>query len=364
VLPGLVIAFIISSSRSSSAMLLGAGVAGVATVILVEVVKRLGRVEPGAAMGVVFSVLFALGVLLIEKASVRGVDLDADCVLHGQLETLALYDTVPPQVTMLAVMLIAATVFVTLFFKELRLAAFDPALATTQGFSATAMHYALMLFVAAATVASFEAVGSILVIAMLICPAATARLLTDRLLPQIVVSVVAAFLAANLGYFGASWIPSVLHAQGDVNAAGSITIAAGGLLVGALLFSPSHGVVARAVQRSRMRRSIAIDDLLASLFRREEATGAVSTAASSAAIGAALARGLAHRVSNGLELTDKGRELAKDVVRRHRLWESYLVERAGVSPDHVHETAERLEHLGVRPLEGPSLDPHGREIPR
>jgi manganese/zinc/iron transport system permease protein len=364
VLPGLVIAFIISSSRSSSAMLLGAGVAGVATVILVEVVKRLGRVEPGAAMGVVFSVLFALGVLLIEKASVRGVDLDADCVLHGQLETLALYDTVPPQVTMLAVMLIAATVFVTLFFKELRLAAFDPALATTQGFSATAMHYALMLFVAAATVASFEAVGSILVIAMLICPAATARLLTDRLLPQIVVSVVAAFLAANLGYFGASWVPSVLHAQGDVNAAGSITIAAGGLLVGALLFSPSHGVVARAVQRSRMRRSIAIDDLLASLFRREEATGAVSTAASSAAIGAALARGLAHRVSNGLELTDKGRELAKDVVRRHRLWESYLVERAGVSPDHVHETAERLEHLGVRPLEGPSLDPHGREIPR
>ncbi len=364
VLPGLVIAFIVSSSRSSAAMLLGAGVAGIATVVLVELVKRLGRVEPGAAMGVVFSVLFALGVLLIENASVRGVDLDADCVLHGQLETLALYDTVPPQVTTLAVMLLAAVVFVTLFFKELRIAAFDPALATTQGFSASAMHYALMLFVAAATVASFEAVGSILVIAMLICPAATARLLTDRLLPQIAVSVIAAFLAANLGYFGASWVPSVLGAAGDVNAAGSITIAAGALLILALLFSPSHGVVARGVQRARMRRSIAIDDLLASLFRREESESAMSSTIAGGAVGVALSRGLVQRVSNGLELTDRGRELAKDVVRRHRLWESYLVDRAGVSADHVHDTAERLEHLGVRPVDGPDVDPHGREIPR
>jgi hypothetical protein len=86
--------------------------------------------------------------------------------------------------------------------------------------------------------------------------------------------------------------------------------------------------------------------------------------APSGTVGVALARGLVQRVAQGLELTDRGRELAKDVVRRHRLWESYLVDRAGVSADHVHDTAERLEHLGVRPLEGPSLDPHGREIPR
>jgi len=88
VLPGLVIAFLVTSSRGSLAMFIGATVAGLATVVLVEAVKRLGRVESGAAMGVVFSVLFALGVLLIEVASARGVDLDADCVLHGQLETL------------------------------------------------------------------------------------------------------------------------------------------------------------------------------------------------------------------------------------------------------------------------------------
>jgi hypothetical protein len=113
-----------------------------------------------------------------------------------------------------------------------------------------------------------------------------------------------------------------------------------------------------------MRRSIALDDLLASLFRREESPLALADAAPSRPVDAAIARGLIRRVAHGLELTDFGRQRAKDVVRRHRLWESYLVDRAGVSADHVHDTAERLEHLGVRPLEGPSIDPHGRQIPR
>ncbi|MCR9077165.1 MAG: metal ABC transporter permease, partial [bacterium] len=95
VLPGLVIAFLIASTRSPLVMLTGATIAGVLTVVLIEFVKRFGRVEPGAAMGVVFSILFAVGVLLIEQAAVRHVDLDADCVLHGQLETLVWY--APPE---------------------------------------------------------------------------------------------------------------------------------------------------------------------------------------------------------------------------------------------------------------------------
>jgi manganese/zinc/iron transport system permease protein len=377
VLPGLVIAFILSESRSSLAMFLGAAIAGVATVVLVELVKKLGRVEPGAAMGVVFSVLFALGVLLIERAAVRHVDLDADCVLHGQLETLVWFgaperftdllssstlDAIPRQVTTLFVMLVAASVFIALFFKELRVAAFDPALATTLGFHSGAMHFALMLFVAGATVASFEAVGSILVIAMLICPAATARLLTDRLLPQIVASLLAATLASLTGYFGASWIPALFHAD-SVNAAGMITVASGAILVAAVFFSPSHGVLARIARRTSMRRRIAIDDLLAALFRREESGGAAPLASNPRIARIAARRALVARDPNGLSLTDAGRSAAREIVRRHRLWESYLVERAGLSPDHVHQTAERLEHLRVRPTDGPPNDPHGRPIP-
>jgi len=263
VLPGLVIAFLIASTRGPVVMFLGAAIAGVATVVLVELVKRLGRVEPGAAMGVVFSVLFALGVLLIERAAVRHVDLDAQCVLHGQLETLAWYgapdslsgllswstlDHVPRQVVVLLIMVVLAFAFMTLFFKELRIAAFDPDLATAQGMSATLMHYLLMIFVAAATVASFEAVGSILVIAMLVCPAATARLLTDRLLPQIVWSVVIAIVCGVGGYALASLVPAAFG-KDAVNAAGSMAVLAGVLLALAIVVSPSHGVIAKTLRR-------------------------------------------------------------------------------------------------------------------
>jgi len=263
VLPGLVIAFLVVSSRGPVVMFLGAAIAGVVTVALVELVKRLGRVEPGAAMGVVFSVLFALGVLLIERAAVRHVDLDAECVLHGQLETLAWYgapDTLsglmswstiehlPRQVVVLFFMVVLAFAFVTLFFKELRIAAFDPALATAQGFNASFMHAMLMVFVAAATVASFEAVGSILVIAMLVCPAATARLLTDRLRPQIVWSVIVAILSAVGGYGAATGIPA-LFGKDAVNAAGSMAVVSGILLTLAIVASPRHGVLAVALRR-------------------------------------------------------------------------------------------------------------------
>ncbi|MEQ8845275.1 MAG: metal ABC transporter permease [Phycisphaerales bacterium] len=387
VLPGLVIAFLITTSRSPAVMMLGAAAAGVATVVLVELVKKLGRVEPGAAMGVVFSVLFALGVLLIERAAVRHVDLDADCVLHGQLETLAWYgapesvgellrwstlSAVPMPIITLLLMCAIAGVFVVLFFKELRLAAFDPELATSQGFNATLMHYMLMVLVAGATVASFEAVGSILVIAMLICPAATARLLTDRLGSQIGVSLGIALLAGIGGYIAAAAVPD-LFGKEAVNAAGSVTVFSGLLLVAAIVASPRYGVISRLVRRRRLAVRVAIDDLLASMHRagesgtheldvsrlRQELVGRPSRAA----IARAVRRGLLDRTRTTVRLTDKGRVRAADVVRRHRLWEHYLVDRAGLAEDHVHAVAEQLEHFHAQPPTGPLHDPHGRIIP-
>lgn len=387
VLPGLVIAFLIASTRSPLVMFLGAAIAGVATVVLVELVKKLGRVEPGAAMGVVFSVLFALGVLLIEKASVRHVDLDASCVLYGQLETLVWYgapDTltgllrtstlgaVPREVWTLAIMVALAIAFVVVLFKELRIAAFDPALATTQGYSATLLHYLLMVFVAGATVASFEAVGSILVISMLVGPAATARLLTDRLRTQIVWSVVVALLTSVLGYVAASAIPA-LFGKEPVNAAGAMGVTSGVLLTLALVASPSHGLVVRVLRRRRLAMSVALDDLLAALYRAHEAgmerveTARVRSLVLARAPGGVLPRarrrGLVTMTDEHVALTEQGGERARDLVRRHRLWETYLVEEAGFAPDHVHDTAERLEHFGAGPERGARIDPHGREIP-
>jgi manganese/zinc/iron transport system permease protein len=399
VLPGLVIAFIVSQSKDPIAMFVGALAAGVATAALIEFVRRAGRVEPHAAMGVVFSVFFALGVLLIERTSTRGVDLDADCVLHGQLEnvawwaaptdpaaylTLAPYlvpaaDGGPPaQVWMLLVTLASAVVFVTVFFKELRLASFDPESASALGFSANLINYSLMVMVAAATVASFEAVGSILVIAMLICPALVARLFTDRMTTQLLASVVAAAVAVAFGYGGASAVPAWLGADFAVNAAGSIATALGVFVALACLFAPSHGVVAALLRRRALAARVAREDLLAALYRLREggSTGATiaqlvrpphTTDRFRAAASRLERSGMLLRRGEQFALTDRGIDAGASLIRRHRLVERYLVDVAGVRPDHVHPTAARLEHFEQidedAERDPAPTDPHGRPIP-
>ena len=388
VLPGLVIGFLLTGDRSPVTMLVGATGAGIITVLLVMLVRRLGRVEPGAAMGVVFSILFALGVLLIEQASARQIDLDADCVLYGQLETLAWYgapvewretlawatlEATPRQIWTLLIACVLSIGFTGVFFKELRIAAFDPGLAAALGFRPRLIELATTTLVAVATVASFEAVGSILVIAMLICPAATARLLTDRLSRQITWSVIIAVITATIGYRSATIVPGWFD-RDSVNAAGSMTLVSGGILTLAVFFAPVHGVIARGWRRRGLARQVAIDDLIASLWRAEEddsqAIPVPRHARSGdhflapAVVAAARRLGLvAGQSPTGVSLTDAGRDAARDILRRHRLWETYLVSEAGFAPDHVHAAAEKLEHVVVRPPDGARLDPHGRSIP-
>ncbi|MEM9110140.1 MAG: metal ABC transporter permease [Planctomycetota bacterium] len=386
VLPGLIAGFLLTSSMSTSIMLVGAAIAGVLAVVLIELVRKVGGVEPGAAMGVVFSVMFAGGVLLLEQAAARSVHLDPDCVLYGQLETLVWYqapptfaglsarstvEAIPRQVWLLMVVGIVSLVFVVGLFKELRISSFDPGLSTAQGIHAGFMHYALMLLVAAATVASFEAVGSILVIAMLIAPAAVARLLTDRLVSQIGVSMIAAVLCAVLGYTGATIVPGWFDAD-SVNAAGSMTVIAGLLVFLAAVLSPRHGIVSRKWRQRLLARSAAIDDLLATLYRLQEAGRRVVAPSDIAlpipgkqqqATRLAVKRGLVAETGRGLALTDLGLDSATRLVRKHRLWEDYLVRDVGLEPDHVHETAEQLEHLKVSPDHDVQVDPHGSRIP-
>jgi len=396
VLPGIVLGFLIAGTRHSVPIFIGAAAAGIVTVVLVEAVRSYGRVEPGAAMGVVFSVLFALGIVLIETAAARNVDLDADCVLYGQLETLFWFPPeswgglltletlaqLPRQIPTLGATLIAACVFVAVLFKELRLAAFDPALASALGFRHRWLNFALMVLVAATTVAAFEAVGSILVVAMLVCPAATARLLTDRLGTQIAVSIVAALVASLGGYMLGAFGPGWVGGNGSVNAAGTMAVLSGALFVGAFVLSPTHGLMARVLRRIALRTEVAREDVLAAAFRaREGGTSARPARDFVRAAGGGLAGvlGLRRAIRSGelrrrddrIELTESGAARAARIVRSHRLWEAYLVDEVGLRPDHVHDTAMRLEHLrtgrkGVR-LEPDraraEVDPHDRPIP-
>jgi manganese/zinc/iron transport system permease protein len=408
VLPGLAAGFLIAGTRDSGPMFLGALAAGLLAAGLVELLRRLGRVEPGAAMGVVFSAMFAVGLVLMALPEMRRVDLDADCVLNGQLEDIiwvgsaaagtktpagfwsladpAVLAAAPRELTT-ALLVLALVVGATgLLFKELRLASFDGALAAALGFRPGLLNAVLMALTAAAAVASFEAVGSILVVAMLICPAATARLLTDRLPAQVLVSALVAIVTAAGGYLLAAFGPARVGLENSVSAAGMMTVVAGVLLTLAIVLAPRHGVLSRALRRARVNVDIARDDLLAMLYRLEERGGhavlttpqtvdalaaAGSRWAARAALRSARRRGLvapgADRVT--LRLTDPGRDAARALVRSHRLWETYLVEELGLRPDHVHAPAERLEHVRIADVSdelssrSPPTDPHGRPIP-
>jgi len=259
VLPGIVAGFLIADSRATWPIFVGATVAAITAVVLIDLVRRFGRVEAGTAMGVVFSIMFAGGVVLMEQAAASNVDLDAECVLYGQLEDIlwlaptglaSLIDPValsqmPREVVTLAVALAVSALAVGLFWKELKITSFDPSLATTLGFPAGAVNLGLMILVGIVAVAAFEAVGSILVIAMFICPAGAARMLTDRLATQVRLSLLFAAVSSIGGYTLAAFGPLWLGMEHSLAASGMIAVVSGVVLGLAIVFGPRHGLLAR-----------------------------------------------------------------------------------------------------------------------
>ena len=254
ILPGIVVAFLITGVIASMPMFLGASAAAIVAVILIELVHRLGRIEPGAAMGVVFTAMFAAGVLLLEQSDTSSVHLDVEHALFGNLESLiwldgygwaALFDwqalaTLPPELFRLAVVTIAIVVFTWVFWRPLKSSTFDEAFAQTQGYKTLSLGLLLVIVAAVAAVAAFDAVGSIIVIAMFICPPAAARLMTNRLEAQVLWSVFFAVLSAVFGYVLAGYGPMWFGAEHAVSAAGMIATVSGLLLGIAALFGPQR----------------------------------------------------------------------------------------------------------------------------
>lgn len=259
VLPGLVIAFLITQSRDLGAVLVGATIAAILTGVFTQMVHRSGHVEEGASLGVVFTSMFALGLLLI-RVSVDSVHLDPDCVLFGILETsvvdAVLFNEIPRVTLHGATILLLNLVLVSLFFKELRIATFDPALASAMGLRPKLINYGIMISTAVTAVLAFESVGSIIVIAMMIAPAATAFLLTRSLLPMLLVSLTTAAATALFGHLFALHVPAVVfnaitdsNRFGSTNVAGGMSVVAGLIFLLALFFSPNRGLVFRSFKR-------------------------------------------------------------------------------------------------------------------
>ncbi|WP_170772769.1 metal ABC transporter permease [Ruegeria lacuscaerulensis] len=252
VLPGIVVAFILTGAISTWPMMLGAAGAAVVAVVMIEAIRRLGQIEPGAAMGVVFTTMFAAGVLLLEQTDTSTVHLDVEHALYGNLESLIWLDAVgwsslldidalaglPPELLRIALTLAAVSAFTWLFWRPLKVSTFDEGFARTIGIRTGPLGFALVITAAIAAVAAFDAVGSIIVIAMFICPPAAARMMTNRLETQIAWSVAFAVTSAVLGYVLAGYGPLWLGMADAVSAAGMIATVAGLILAVAAIWGP------------------------------------------------------------------------------------------------------------------------------
>ncbi len=376
------------------ALFTGAALSGLLCVLATELTQRWGRIDAGSALGVVFTSFFALGLLLIRMAA-DTAHIDPSCVLYGNLE-LVLLDNIPgtPIPRAAAVNAIAVAMNLGLWlllYKELQLTAFDPGFAETTGIPASKLNYGVAMATAMTVVATFETVGSILVIAMLIVPVATARLLTDRLPTMLAVSVAIAAGSACLGAVAAVILPQpIFSAFGfeeiqDVGAAGMIGLTSGMLFLIALIAGPKYGLLRQAWNQFWWQIQVAADDLLGVLFRQEETAQDISSSATSPDPGLIshprwvqrfarqrlATRGLIASETGHDVLTDAGRQRARELVRSHRLWEAFLSQRYQVPEQRVHTSAEKVEHyLGeslrsqlAEELHQSAADPHGRTIP-
>ncbi|MEH0155004.1 metal ABC transporter permease [Limibacter armeniacum] len=241
VLPGIVIAYLISGSINNVPMLVGAAIFGVIVTVLIEMLSKRGGLQEDAAIGVSFTALFAIGVILISFLA-GSVDLDQDCVLYGEIAYVPLdvwewngVEMGPAATWMLGGNLLLVIAFILFGYKGLKLTSFDPVYATSIGVSVNLWHYALMGAVSMTTVFSFESVGAIMVVAFLVGPAAIAYLLTEKLSIMLALSVVAGVIAAIGGYYLALWL--------DGSIAGAMSAMIGIEFMLAFLFSPSQGIL-------------------------------------------------------------------------------------------------------------------------
>lgn len=319
ILPGLVFGYWLAGSPNLIVGAVGATAAAILTVTLVEALQRTRRVQGAEAMGIVFPAMFALGTILISRYF-ADVHLDTDAILYGNIEFSAFdrlvwsgRDLGPQSLWVMSILLVINISVLTLLYKELKISTFDPELAQSLGFSPVLIHYLLMLLLSVTTVGAFTAVGAILVVALVIVPAATAYLLTDRLIEMMVGSALIGALAAIGGYWLAMGI--------DSSIAGGIVTMAGIFFGFALLFSPNQGLVAQRHRAHLNKQRFALDMLVMHLFTHERTADEYSES-SLGHIGAALHwspdqamrtiqrasdRGMVVRANGNVVLTEQGR---------------------------------------------------------
>ena len=268
ILPGLVIGFFITHDLGSPLLIIMAALSGVVTVVLVEFIQKTKLVKEDTAIGLVFPAMFSIGVILISK-NANDIHLDTDVVLLGELAfapfdrfLLDGMDLGPKSLWTIGVILIITLSLLFAFFKELKISTFDAGLATALGFSPAVLHYGLMSVASVTTVGAFDAVGAILVVALMIAPAATAYLLTDNLKKMLLLSVFFGVFSAISGYWLAHWL--------DASISGSMTTILGMVFLLVYLFAPKRGLISVLYRNRRQKIEVSLLTFLLHLSNHTE----------------------------------------------------------------------------------------------
>lgn len=346
----------------------GAIAAGVLSGIAITAIERNSRVKFDAATGIVFTFAFALALAIISVVKPRGIDLFH--VLLGNVLGVG-----PSELWVTSISCIAVLAFVALLFRPLHVWSFDPTLARASGLPTGFYHYLFTSMLSVTIVASIQAVGLVLVIAMLVTPGATAYLLADRLGRMMLIAAVLGLGAGVIGLYSSYHL--------DVASGPAMVIVVSVAFFLALLLAPKRGLLGRWIDRRTQQRRVREEDALRAIATAATEDGTALTEAELAdrlSISLRLARrsvrslqraGCVNSVRGRLQTTPAGRDRAQQLVRAHRLLERYLHDVKGVPIDALHRVADRLEHqlsaesadLLDESLGRPSVDPHGHPIP-
>ncbi len=321
---GIVVTWLLTRQASGPVQIVGAALTGLLTVWLTELLTRTERVKNDAAIGLVFPALFSIGVLLLNLYA-RDVHIDTHTVLLGEigfvwLDTISIAGVeIASSLVWMAVVTVVNLLFVVVLYKELKLSTFDAALARSLGFRPGVLFYALLALTSVTAVAAFDAVGAVLFVAFAIVPPSTGYLLTDRLWRMIAIGVASSFVASGLGY--------ALALRWDVSIGGTMAATAGGLLALAFLFGPRHGLIAQEIRRARLARRNDLRALAVHLFNHEDDADAEESLVAALhehlrwpaprarrILVRALDETVVRRDGRRLELTPKGRALAREIL--------------------------------------------------
>ncbi len=379
ILPGVCLAFIIAGGKDPFMLILGAFVFGLLSMVTMDFISRNSRIAPDASIGMVLSVFFGLGVVLLTFIQTTGyIDQSGlDDFLFGQAASMVGDDVMV--FGGLSLLILIVTILV---FKELKLVSFDPSYARSIGYPVKRMEFLLALLMVLVITAGIQAVGVVLMASMLIIPAAAARYWTDSLRVMLLIAAGVGAVSGVTGSFISYTAPAMPTGPWMVVSAAFIFFLS-------FLLAPGRGEIARHIQKRRLSHKVACENILKTLYSMEEEDGRTDRLRPAKEL--RKRRHLARRrmkkvlstllrkgyvtyfrgTPDGYLLTADGRKEAKRLVRVHRLWEQYLSQHLQIAEDHVHEDAESMEHLITSEIEAqlrtslgsPALDPHKSTIP-